>query len=131
MAAANPNTIVVIQSGGPIRDAVGRAGAGHPRELVPGRVDGDAIAPILFGDVDPSGKMPITFPVSLSDDPLQTAAQYPGVLEAGDTVGPHSDYSEGLLVGYRWYDAKGITPLFPFARAAQGICARGARAGTK
>lgn len=52
--------------------------------------------------------------MSLSDDPLQTAAQYPGVMEAGDTVGAHSDYSEGLLVGYRWYDAKGITPLFPF-----------------
>ncbi len=56
----------------------------------------------------------MTFPVKLSDDPLQTAAQYPGVTEAGDSVGPHSIYSEGLLVGYRWYDAKGIAPLFPF-----------------
>jgi beta-glucosidase len=77
-------------------------------------VDGDAIAPVLFGDVDPSGKLPVTFPVSLSDDPLQTAAQYPGVTEAGDTVGPHSIYSEGLLVGYRWYDAEEHHALFPF-----------------
>jgi beta-glucosidase len=56
----------------------------------------------------------VTFAVSLSDDPLQSAAQYPGVTEPGDSVGPHSSYSEGLLVGYRWYDAKRITPLFPF-----------------
>src|SRR6185437_13731281 len=64
--------------------------------------------------VDPSGKLPVTFPVKLSDDPLQTAAQYPGVTAPGDSVGPHSAYSEGLLVGYRWYDARNITPLFQF-----------------
>jgi beta-glucosidase len=52
--------------------------------------------------------------VRLSEDSLQSAAQYPGVMEPGDSVGPHSLYSEELLVGYRWYDAKGITPLFPF-----------------
>ena len=56
----------------------------------------------------------MTFPVKLSDGPLPDPAQYPGVTEAGDTVGPHSSYSEGLLVGYRWYDAKHIAPLFPF-----------------
>jgi beta-glucosidase len=114
VAAANPNTIVVIQSGGPIAMPwVGQV-QGILENWFPGQVDGDAIAPILFGDVDPSGRLPVTFPVSVSQDPLQTAAQYPGVMEAGDTVGPHSSYSEGLLVGYRWYDAKGITPLYPF-----------------
>ena len=114
VAAANPHTIVVIQSGGPIDMPWASSVQGIVENWYPGQVDGDAIAPILFGDVDPSGKLPVTFPVSLSDDPLQTASQYPGVMEAGDTVGPHSIYSEGLLVGYRWYDAKDITPLFPF-----------------
>jgi beta-glucosidase len=114
VAAANPQTIVVMQSGGPVAMPwVGQV-PGILENWFPGQVDGDAIAPILFGDVDPSGKLPLTFPVSLSDDPLQTAAQYPGVSEPGDTVGPHSSYSEGLLVGYRWYDAKGIAPLYPF-----------------
>jgi len=73
----------------------------------PGEEDGNAAAAILFGDVDPSGKLPITFPVSLSQTPIQSAQQYPGV--DGTAV-----YSEGLLVGYRWYEAEGITPLFPF-----------------
>ncbi len=73
----------------------------------PGEQDGNAAAAILFGDVDPSGKLPITFPASLSQIPTQTPQQYPGV--NGTAV-----YSEGLLVGYRWYDAQGITPLFPF-----------------
>jgi len=114
VAAANPHTIVVIQSGDPIAMPWVDQVPGILENWYPGQVDGNAIAPILFGDVDPSGKLPITFPVDVSQDPLQTAAQYPGVMEAGDSVGPHSTYSEGLLVGYRWYDAKRITPLFPF-----------------
>src|SRR5207249_2088028 len=77
-----------------------------------GQVDGDALAPILFGDVNPSGKLPVTFPVALTDGPLRTAQQYPGVTDAQGV--PHATYSEGLLIGYRWYDAQNITPLFPF-----------------
>jgi beta-glucosidase len=73
----------------------------------PGQEDGTALAALLFGDVDPSGKLPVTFPASLSDVPASTAAQWPG---ANGTV----QYSEGVKVGYRWYDAQGITPLFPF-----------------
>jgi beta-glucosidase len=73
----------------------------------PGQVDGDAIAPILFGDVDPSGHLPETFPRRLADGPLRTALQYPGV--NGQVV-----HSERLLVGYRWYASKRIAPLFPF-----------------
>jgi beta-glucosidase len=114
VAAANPHTIVVIQSGDPVAMPWVDQVQGILENWYPGQVDGHAIAPILFGDVDPSGRLPVTFPVSVSQDPLQTTAQYPGVMEAGDTVGPHSIYSEGLLVGYRWYDAKDITPLFPF-----------------
>ena len=54
----------------------------------------------------------MTFPKQLADGPLRTAAQYPGVTDANGV--PHSTYSEGLLVGYRWYTAKHIAPLFPF-----------------
>jgi beta-glucosidase len=114
VAAANPNTIVVIQAGGP----VAMPWIGHVKGVLdnwyPGQTDGLSIAPILFGDVDPSGHLPDTFPVKLSDGPLRTKAQYPGVTKKGDSVGPHSIYSEGLLVGYRWYEAKRIRPLFPF-----------------
>ncbi len=80
----------------------------------PGQEDGNALAALLFGNVDPSGHLTETFPASMSDLPIQGASQWPGVTESGDGVGPHSTYSEGLLVGYRWYQAKGITPLFPF-----------------
>ena len=114
VAAANPNTIVVIQSGGAIAMPWLSAVKAVVENWLPGQVDGSAIAPLLFGDVNFSGKLPETFPVSLAQTPLQTAAQYPGVTVAGDTVGPHVSYSEGLLVGYRWYTAEHITPLFPF-----------------
>ncbi len=73
----------------------------------PGQEDGDAIADVLFGKVDPSGKLPVTFPATLADVPASTPAQWPG-------LNHQVQYSEGLLVGYRWYDAKAITPLFPF-----------------
>src|SRR5437588_9723492 len=65
------------------------------------------IAAVLFGDVNPSGKLPVTFPQSLEQVPASTPAQWPGV---NGTV----QYSEGLMVGYRWYATKHITPLFPF-----------------
>ena len=114
VAAANPNTIVVIQSGGPVAMPWVDQVKGVIENWFPGQTDGETIAPVLFGDVNPGGKLPDTFPVKLTDGPLQTPAQYPGVTQPGDSVGPHSTYSEGLLVGYRWYEAKGITPLFPF-----------------
>jgi beta-glucosidase len=62
---------------------------------------------VLFGDVNPSGKLPITFPASETAVPANTPAQYPGT--SGTAV-----YSEGLEVGYRYDDAEGINPLFPF-----------------
>jgi beta-glucosidase len=114
VAAANPHTIVVVQSGNPIAIPWINQVPGVIENWYPGQVDGNAIAPILFGDVNPSGKLPVTFPAQSSDGPLRTPAQYPGVMKPGDSIGPHSSYSEGLLVGYRWYEAKGITPLFPF-----------------
>jgi beta-glucosidase len=68
---------------------------------------GDAIANVLFGHHNPSGKLPLTFPVTEAQIPVNTPAQYPGINE-------EASYSEKLLVGYRWYDAKNVTPLFPF-----------------
>jgi beta-glucosidase len=112
VAAANPRTIVVVQSGGPVAMPWANSVAGIVENWFPGQVDGDAIAPILFGDVNPSGKLPVTFPVTLGDGPLKSAQQYPGVVDAQGI--PHSSYSEGLLVGYRWYNAMNVKPLFPF-----------------
>jgi beta-glucosidase len=114
VAAANPNTVVVVQSGGPVAMPWLSSVNGVVENWLPGQVDGDAIAPLLFGDANFSGKLPVTFPKSLADDPLRTTAQYPGVPVDGDAVGPHVSYSEGLFVGYRWYQANDIAPLFAF-----------------
>jgi beta-glucosidase len=73
----------------------------------PGQTSGTSLASVLFGQTDPGGHLPVTFPTSLSQVPASTTAQFPG---NGTTV----QYSEGINVGYRWYDAKDLTPLFPF-----------------
>jgi beta-glucosidase len=112
VAAANPRTIVVLQSGGPVEMPWVRQVAGIVEAWLPGQVDGAALAPLLWGDVNFSGKLPVTFPVAQKDGPLKTAAQYPGVKDSKGV--PHAVYSEGLLMGYRWYDAKKVAPLYPF-----------------
>jgi beta-glucosidase len=74
----------------------------------PGQEGGTALARVLFGDADPGGRLPATFPASASQ--LPTAGdrrRYPG-------VGEEEHYDEGLLVGYKWYDAHHLTPAFPF-----------------
>jgi beta-glucosidase len=112
VAAVNPNTVVVLQDGNPVSMPWLPKVKAVLEMWYPGQVDGTAAAQLLFGDANPSGKLPITFPKSFGDTPLRSSAQYPGV---NDSAGvPHSKYSEGLLVGYRWYDAKHIAPLFPF-----------------
>ena len=108
VAAANPNTIVVLETGGPVltpwRDRV----RGLLEAWYPGQEGGPAIARVLFGDADPGGRLPATFPVSEADEPTAgDPEKYPGVAE---TV----TYKEGLLVGYRWFDAHGIAPAYPF-----------------
>jgi beta-glucosidase len=107
VAAANPNTVVVLQNGGPLSMPWLARVAAVLENWYPGQVDGDSIAPILFGDFNPSGHLPETFPNALSDGPLRTPRQYPG-------VHGQVDHSEGLLVGYRWYTAKRVARLFPF-----------------
>ncbi|MDP5226362.1 MULTISPECIES: glycoside hydrolase family 3 C-terminal domain-containing protein [Arthrobacter] len=113
-AAANPHTVVVLQSGGPVSMPWLDDVQGVLENWFPGQEDGNALAAVLFGDVDPGGRLPVTFPRSLAESPITSEAQWPGVQVPGDPVGTHSEYTEGLLVGYRWYDAKGVKPLFPF-----------------
>jgi beta-glucosidase len=105
--AANPHTIVVLKNGGPVLMPWADQAPAILEAWYPGEEDGPAVASVLFGAVNPSGKLPITFPKRDADLPQQTVEQYPG-------IGNTANYSEGLLVGYRWYDAKNIEPLFPF-----------------
>jgi beta-glucosidase len=106
VARANPKTVVVLTNGAPL----GMAGWIRKVPAVleawfNGQETGSAIASVLFGEVNPSGKLPDTFPVYYQDNP--TYINYPG--ENG-----HLLYGEGLFVGYRYYDAKDLEPLFPF-----------------
>ncbi len=129
IAAANPHTVVVIKSGGAVLMPWVDQVAAVLEAWYPGEEDGNAVADVLFGDYNPSGKLPITFPKNLEDVPANTPAQYPGSgpvapyiegyeydleKKAAPGIGGVAHYSEGVFVGYRHYDAKGITPLFPF-----------------
>lgn len=105
--AANPNTVVVLKTGSAvIMPWVDRA-ATLLEAWYPGQTDGAAVASVLFGDVNPSGKLPLTFPVAKQDLPANTPQQWPGVNQ-------EAHYSEGIFVGYRHFDQNNIKPLFPF-----------------
>jgi beta-glucosidase len=105
VARANPRTIVVVESGNPVlmpwKDRV----AAIVEAWYPGEAGGQAIANVLFGKVNPSGKLPVTFPLRDQDTP--TWGQ-------NGTFEPDPVYAEKLDMGYRWYDAKNITPMFEF-----------------
>ncbi|MGW5717066.1 glycoside hydrolase family 3 C-terminal domain-containing protein [Amycolatopsis sp. NPDC003865] len=107
VAAANPHTVVVVKSGGPVLMPWASSVPAILQAWYPGQQDGAAVASVLFGDVNPSAKLPITFPAADADTPAGTVAQFPGVNGV-------AEYSEGLQVGYRWFDAQGRAPLFPF-----------------
>ncbi len=111
VTAANPRTIVVLAAGSPVAmDPWLATTPAVVQAWYAGMEGGHAIAGVLFGDVNPSGKLPCTFPRRLVDSPAHAsgaARQFPG--ENG-TV----HYDEGVLIGYRWFDSKGIEPLFPF-----------------
>jgi beta-glucosidase len=108
VAQANHRTIVVLETGGPVLTPWRHRIAGLLEAWYPGEEGGTAIAHVLFGDVDPGGRLPVTFPASETKTP--TAGDpwsYPG-------VGNRTLYKERVLVGYRWYDAHRIQPAFPF-----------------
>jgi beta-glucosidase len=107
VAAANPHTIVVLNDNSAILMPWLNQVAGVFEGFYDGQDWGTAIAALLFGDVNPSGHLPISFPTSLSALPASTTAQWPG-------TNGQVQYSEGLDIGYRWYDANNVTPLFPF-----------------
>jgi beta-glucosidase len=107
VAAANPNTIVIINSGGPVVMPWLNSVAGVFENWYGGGETGAATAALIFGNANPSGKLPVTFPASLSQVPAQTTAQWPG-----NPTGPV--YSEGVNIGYRWYQSQNITPAFAF-----------------
>ncbi len=105
VAAANSNTMVVLNAGSPVNMPWLDKVAAVVECWYLGQETGNAIADVLFGDVNPSGKLPTTFPKRLQDNPAYI--NYPG--ENGKVL-----YGEALFVGYRYYDKKDIEPLFPF-----------------
>jgi beta-glucosidase len=110
VATANSNTIVVMENGGPKVTPWLNSVSAVLEAWYPGQRGGEALANILFGDVNPSGKLPMTFPASVSDLPRPVIATPP------DATTPFPvDYTiDGFNVGYKWYDTQGLTPLFPF-----------------
>jgi beta-glucosidase len=117
VAAANPNTIVVLETGGPVTMPwIGRV-KGVVEMWYPGIGGAQALANILFGEVNPSGKLPVTF---AKDDAQLPHPVVPG-LEGVPADGQHHDvkpfdlrYTEGARVGYKWFESTHRQPLFPF-----------------
>jgi beta-glucosidase len=107
VAGANPKTVVVLKTGSAITMPWIERVAAVIEAWYPGQEDGYAVARVLFGEVNPSGKLPITFPVSGQDTLARNAGQYPG-------NGKEVRYSEGINVGYRWFATNRIKPLYPF-----------------
>jgi beta-glucosidase len=107
VAAANPRTVVVIDAGAPVAMPWLSQVASVIDAWYPGQSNGTSLADVLYGKVDPSGHLPVSFPASLAEIPTSTLAQFPGI--NGRVL-----YSEGIDVGYRWYDAQNLTALFPF-----------------
>jgi beta-glucosidase len=105
VASSNPNTVVILNTGSPVSMPWLAKVASVLQAWYPGQECGNTIADVLFGAVNPSGKLPQTFPVRVEDNPAYI--NYPG--ENGRV-----HYGEGIFVGYRYYDKKKVAPLFPF-----------------
>jgi beta-glucosidase len=125
VAAANPNTIVVLNTGHPVLMPWAGDVASILQMWFPGREGGEATARILFGDDNPGGKLPVTFAVDAKDYPATATnaefpERYPPRNAAGGTTGCSTTnpctvhHTEGIFFGYRWFDANDIEPLFPF-----------------
>jgi beta-glucosidase len=118
VAAANPRTIVVLETGGPVLMPWLDKVAAVVETWYPGNRGGTALARILFGEVNPSGRLPITFPHAESQLPHPVIT---GANPVGRTIGTRGTptaydviYSEGAKVGYKWFEDQKIEPLFPF-----------------
>ncbi|MGH2837265.1 MAG: beta-glucosidase family protein [Thermoleophilaceae bacterium] len=108
VADANDRTVVVLETGGPVLTPWRGKVAAILEAWYPGSGGGPALARVLFGDVDPGGRLPATFPRSEEDYPYHGDTEaYPGVAE-------QVEYKEGVFVGYRWFDTEGLRPAYPF-----------------
>jgi beta-glucosidase len=118
VAAANHRTIVVLETGGPVLMPWADQVEGILEVWYPGIRGGESIANLLFGDVNPEGRLPVTFPRTEADLPHPDLPRPPSAPQgaAPDVLYPEFDvqYNEGLKVGYKWYDAEHKDPLFPF-----------------
>lgn len=120
VAKANPETVVVLETGGPVLMPWLEAVSGALEAWYPGTGGGAAIASVLYGDVNPSGHLPVTFPASLAQLPRpkldglgEVVPSFVGKGAPGQTL-EVSYRREGSDVGYRWYAREGLVPLFPF-----------------
>ncbi len=117
LAAVSKNLVVVNVSGNAVAMPWVKKVPAIVQAWFIGSEAGHAIADVLFGEVNPSGKLPMTFPVKLSDSPAHASGdvnQYPGVPRGDGSPILDEKYTEGIYVGYRWYDTKKIRPLFAF-----------------
>jgi beta-glucosidase len=119
VAAANRHTVVVLETGNPVLMPWIDKVSGVVEAWYPGALGGEAIAKVLYGEVDASGRLPISFPASEDQLPRPELPGLKNALPEGPaTARPEPpfdvDYSEGSDVGYRWYAARGLKPLFPF-----------------
>ncbi len=110
VAEANPHTIVVLETGGPVEMPWADKSAAILEAWYPGQKGGEAIADILFGDVNPSGHLPVTFPQSIAQNPRPAL---PGA-DVPDNIRVDVPYTEGANIGYRWFAAQNLVPLFAF-----------------
>ena len=110
VTAANPRTVVVLETGGPVLMPWADKAGAIVEAWYPGTSGAEALARVLTGEVEVSGRLPATFPASLDQLPHPDLADNNGNPHAPFDVA----YTEGAAVGYKWYDKKGLTPLFPF-----------------
>ncbi|MDE3198980.1 MAG: glycoside hydrolase family 3 C-terminal domain-containing protein [Acidobacteriota bacterium] len=113
VAKANPRTVVVLNTGGGVTMPWLANVAGLMEMWLPGDSYGPAAARLLFGDTDPGGRLPVTFPVDESQGPATKAAQYPGDLSDDGSLDT-AHFDEGIFIGYRYWDQYSEKPLFPF-----------------
>ncbi|WP_079426635.1 beta-glucosidase family protein [Streptomyces katrae] len=104
VAAANPHTVVVVNAGSPVELPWREDVAAVLLSWFPGQEGGAALADVLLGDAEPGGRLPTTWPATLADAPVTEVVPQEGRLE----------YREGLFIGYRAYEAHGVTPAYPF-----------------
>lgn len=105
--AVNPKTIVVMVAGAPFDiNEVSKKSSALVWSWFNGSEGGNALADVILGKVNPSGKLPWTMPVALKDSPAHATNSFPGDKAV--------NYAEGLLIGYRWFDTKNVAPLYPF-----------------